>query len=178
MGTAIVVPGSGGVAKDGVYRIGSACLGLVREAERLADALSAETVVFSGWSPGDGTPEAEQMRAAWQGADVELVVEPTAAVTAIANSRSTFAPSEIGAAPPSSVPVIVPARTTAKARSTWMLCGVSTTVTSGDAATKRRPSSSIAARVFAARSRSSGLHHSAMAMLPCGAIAAKTRGTS
>jgi len=62
-------------------------------------------------------------------------------------------------------------------RSTWMLCGVSTMVTSGVAAAKRRPSSSMAARVFAASSRSSGLHHSAIAMLPCGAIAANTRGT-
>jgi hypothetical protein len=58
-----------------------------------------------------------------------------------------------------------------------MLCGVSTTVTSGDAAAKRRPRSSIAARVFAASARSFGLHHSSIAMLPCGAIAAKTRPT-
>jgi uncharacterized SAM-binding protein YcdF (DUF218 family) len=88
VGIAIVVPGSGRVAEGGVYRIGSSCLGLVREAEQLADALPAETVVFSGWSPGGGTPEAEQMRAAWQGADVELVVEPTAAVTAQNASRT------------------------------------------------------------------------------------------
>jgi uncharacterized SAM-binding protein YcdF (DUF218 family) len=85
---AIVVPGSGSVAPDGVYRIGHACLALVREAERLADALAAETVVFSGWAPRGGTPEAEQMRAAWRGADVELVVEPTAAVTAHNASRT------------------------------------------------------------------------------------------
>lgn len=61
--------------------------------------------------------------------------------------------------------------------STWMLCGVSTTVTSGDAAAKRRPSSSIAPRVFVASARSSGLHHASIAMLPCGAIAAKTSPT-
>jgi uncharacterized SAM-binding protein YcdF (DUF218 family) len=88
MGTAIVVPGSGSVAGDGIYRIGAACLALVREAERLADALPAETVVFSGWAPAGGTPEAEQMLAAWRGADVELVVEPTAAVTAQNASRT------------------------------------------------------------------------------------------
>jgi ABC-type Mn2+/Zn2+ transport system permease subunit len=63
-------------------------------------------------------------------------------------------------------------------RSTWTLCGVSTTTTSGVTAAKRRPSSSIAARVFAASARSSGLHHSTIAMLPCGAIAATTSGTA
>jgi len=85
---AIVVPGNGGVGRDGVYRISSACLRLVREAERLAERLPADVVVFSGWSPAGGTPEAEQMCAAWQGVDVELVVEPTAAVTAQNASRT------------------------------------------------------------------------------------------
>jgi uncharacterized SAM-binding protein YcdF (DUF218 family) len=85
---AIVVPGSGRAAEDGVYRIGPSCLALVREAERLAAALPAETVVFSGWAPAGGTAEAEQMRAAWRGADVELVVEPTAAVTVQNASRT------------------------------------------------------------------------------------------
>jgi uncharacterized SAM-binding protein YcdF (DUF218 family) len=88
VGLAIVVPGSGGLAGDGVYRISSKCVQLVREAERLAEALPAAAVVFSGWSPTGGTPEAEQMRAAWQGVDVELVVEPTAAVTAQNASRT------------------------------------------------------------------------------------------
>jgi uncharacterized SAM-binding protein YcdF (DUF218 family) len=88
MRTAIVVPGSGNVAGDGSYRIGSACLALVREAERLADALPAETVVFTGWAPAGGTPEAQQMLAAWRGADIELVVESTAAVTAQNASRT------------------------------------------------------------------------------------------
>ena len=88
MRTAIVVPGSGSVAGDGSYRIGAVCLALVGEAERLADALPAETVVFSGWAPAGGIPEAQQMLAAWRGADVELVVEPTAAVTAQNASRT------------------------------------------------------------------------------------------
>jgi uncharacterized SAM-binding protein YcdF (DUF218 family) len=89
VGLAIVVPGNGRVARDGAYRISSACRRLVREAERLAEALPAEAVVFSGWAPAGGRPEAEQMRAAWQGgADVELVVEPTAAVTAQNASRT------------------------------------------------------------------------------------------
>ena len=79
---AIVVPGNGGGRWRGDYRISPRCLGLVREAERLAASLPATTVVFSGWSPAGGPSEAEQMRAAWQGPDVELVVEPTAAVTA------------------------------------------------------------------------------------------------
>lgn len=82
MSTVIVVPGSGGVGRDGVYRIGRRCLALVREAERLAGEVAVEAVVFSGWSPVGGESEAEQMRAAWRGPDVELVVEPTARVTA------------------------------------------------------------------------------------------------
>jgi uncharacterized SAM-binding protein YcdF (DUF218 family) len=41
-----------------------------------------ETVVFSGWSASGGESEAEQMRDAWRGGDVELVVEPTARNTA------------------------------------------------------------------------------------------------
>ena len=88
MGSAIVVPGSGSVGGDGVYRISATCLALVREAERLAEALPAETVVFTGWAPAGGTPEAEQMLAAWSGPEVELVVEPTAAVTAQNASRT------------------------------------------------------------------------------------------
>jgi uncharacterized SAM-binding protein YcdF (DUF218 family) len=88
VGIAIVVLGNGGVAHEGVYRISPACLRLVREAERLAEVLPAEMVVFTGWSPAGGTPEADQMRVAWQGADVELVVEPTAAVTAQNASRT------------------------------------------------------------------------------------------
>jgi uncharacterized SAM-binding protein YcdF (DUF218 family) len=80
--TAIVVPGSGGLDRDGVYRIGRRCRRLVREAALLAERLGAEVVVFSGWSPAGGPSEAEQMRGAWQGPDVELVVEPTATLTA------------------------------------------------------------------------------------------------
>lgn len=42
----------------------------------------ADVVVFSGWSSSGGPSEAEQMRDAWQGPTVELVVEPTATNTA------------------------------------------------------------------------------------------------
>jgi uncharacterized SAM-binding protein YcdF (DUF218 family) len=82
MGTAIVVPGHGTRARDGVHRISAVCLSLVREAERIAELRPPEVVVFSGWSPRGGASEAEQMRAAWRGPNVELVVEPTASVTA------------------------------------------------------------------------------------------------
>jgi uncharacterized SAM-binding protein YcdF (DUF218 family) len=82
MSTAIVVPGNGRRGRDGVYRISSRCRALVHEAERLAAALPADAVVFSGWSPAGGDSEAEQMRAAWRGPDVELVLEHTATVTA------------------------------------------------------------------------------------------------
>src|SRR5437763_15827093 len=82
MTTAIVVPGHGRLDRDGVYRISARCRRLVREAERLAELLPAHAVVFSGWSPVGGASEAEQMRGAWRGPAAELVVEPTARVTA------------------------------------------------------------------------------------------------
>lgn len=69
---AVVVPGHGHTHPDGIRRISDRCLSLVREAERL----HADVVVFSGLS------EAEQMRDAWRGPPVELVVEPTARTTA------------------------------------------------------------------------------------------------
>ncbi|TML29200.1 MAG: YdcF family protein [Actinobacteria bacterium] len=77
MRSAIVVPGH---ARRG--RISSLCLELVREAERIAAATEVDAVVFSGWAPRGGNSEADQMRAAWRGPDVELVLEPTARVTA------------------------------------------------------------------------------------------------
>src|SRR5262245_58913653 len=76
MRTAIVVPGH---AKG--RRISSLCLALVREAERIAAAEPVAAVVFSGWAPRGGESEAEQMRRAWREPEVELVLEPTAAVT-------------------------------------------------------------------------------------------------
>jgi uncharacterized SAM-binding protein YcdF (DUF218 family) len=80
--TAIVVPGHGDLDLDGAHRITRRCLRLVREAERLVSAGGADAVVFSGWSSTGGPSEAEQMRDAWSGPDVELVVEPTARNTA------------------------------------------------------------------------------------------------
>jgi uncharacterized SAM-binding protein YcdF (DUF218 family) len=80
--TAIVVPGHGWPDLAGVHRISGRCLRLVREAERLVSSCGADVVVFSGWSPTGGSSEAEQMRDAWRGPAVELVVEPTAASTA------------------------------------------------------------------------------------------------
>jgi uncharacterized SAM-binding protein YcdF (DUF218 family) len=82
MRTAIVVPGHGVRGRDGVHRISSTCLGLVREAERIAQAKTIEAVIFSGWGPRGGLSEAEQMRSAWNGPDIELMIEPTATVTA------------------------------------------------------------------------------------------------
>jgi uncharacterized SAM-binding protein YcdF (DUF218 family) len=86
--TAIVVPGHGTRSRDGAYRISSVCVALVREAERIAHDVSARAVVFSGWTPSEGPSEAEQMRAVWRGPDVELVIEPTARVTAQNASRT------------------------------------------------------------------------------------------
>ncbi len=87
MNTAVVVPGHGVLTADG-YRITSRCLRLVAEAEKLAEDLSPVAVVFSGWSPLGGRSEAEQMRDAWRGPEVELVVEPTARITAENASRT------------------------------------------------------------------------------------------
>ncbi len=80
--TAIVVPGHGWPDLAGVHRISSRCLRLVGEAEQLVSSADADVVVFSGWSPTGGLSEAEQMRDAWRGPAVELVVEPTATSTA------------------------------------------------------------------------------------------------
>jgi uncharacterized SAM-binding protein YcdF (DUF218 family) len=80
--TAIVVPGHGWPDLAGVHRISTRCLRLVREAEELVSSAEAGVVVFSGWSPTGSPSEAEQMRDAWRGPAVELVVEPTAASTA------------------------------------------------------------------------------------------------
>ena len=80
--TAIVVLGHRTLDTDGVHRISSRCVRLVREAEALVDAGEGDVVVFSGWSSTGGSSEAEQMRDEWGGPDVELVVEPTARHTA------------------------------------------------------------------------------------------------
>jgi uncharacterized SAM-binding protein YcdF (DUF218 family) len=86
--TALVVPGHGGLGPDRVHRISRRCLRVVTEAERLAEALEPAAVVLSGWSPSGGLSEAEQMREAWRGPHVELVVEPTARNTAQNASRT------------------------------------------------------------------------------------------
>src|SRR3974390_2757645 len=79
--TAIVVPGHGWADPDDVHRISARCLRLVYEAERLLGSPRAGVLPFSGWSSTGGSSEAEQMRDAWGGPDVELVVEPTARST-------------------------------------------------------------------------------------------------
>jgi uncharacterized SAM-binding protein YcdF (DUF218 family) len=80
--TAIILPGHGWLDLDGVHRISGRCMRLVLEAEQLVSTADADLVVFSGWSPTGGRSEAEQMRDAWHGPAVELVVEPTATSTA------------------------------------------------------------------------------------------------
>jgi uncharacterized SAM-binding protein YcdF (DUF218 family) len=79
--TAVVVLGHRTLA-DGVHRISTRCVRLVREAESLVNADGADVVVFSGWSSTGGPSEAEQMRDEWRGPPAELVVEPTARHTA------------------------------------------------------------------------------------------------
>ena len=79
--TAIVVLGNGG-RRFGERPITDACLALVREGERIAASIAADAVVFTGGSRGCRQSEAEQMYTAWAGPDVDLVVEPTASITA------------------------------------------------------------------------------------------------
>jgi uncharacterized SAM-binding protein YcdF (DUF218 family) len=79
--TAIVVPGHGRNS-HGMHRISKRCLRLVAAAEQLAELVDPVVVVFTGWS------EAEQMRDAWRGRDVELLVEPTAKHTGENASRT------------------------------------------------------------------------------------------
>jgi uncharacterized SAM-binding protein YcdF (DUF218 family) len=74
---ALVVPGHS--RRD---RISRTCRRLVAEAERLAEQVRPDVVVFSGWSPAGGVSEAEQMKDLWRGAEAELVVESTASTTA------------------------------------------------------------------------------------------------
>ncbi len=88
MHVAIVVPGHGSFRPGGRYRITERCLRVLAEAERLAAAIEPELVVLSGWTPVPGPSEAEQMRDAWRGPDVELVLEPTARITAENASRT------------------------------------------------------------------------------------------
>ena len=87
--TAVVVLGNESRGPGGVYRISTACVRLVREAERLAAQNAVAAVVFTGRTRGTGPSEAEQMRDEWHGpAGVEIVVEPTAARTAENASRT------------------------------------------------------------------------------------------
>jgi uncharacterized SAM-binding protein YcdF (DUF218 family) len=86
--TAIVVPGHGGAEDDSTHRISDRCRQLVNEAGRVAAALDPEVVVLTGWSSSGGVSEAEQMKDAWSGPAVELLVEPTARSTAENASRS------------------------------------------------------------------------------------------
>ena len=85
----IVVPGSGRVMADGSYRIGPRAQACVRTAAQLARRRRPRVVVLSGWSPVGGASEAEQMLEAWDGPDdVEVVLEPSATITAENMCRS------------------------------------------------------------------------------------------
>jgi uncharacterized SAM-binding protein YcdF (DUF218 family) len=77
--TAIVIPG---------HHTQRRSAALVREAERVAGERPVDLVVFTGWARDGGVTEAEQMRSEWHGPPVELVVEPTASVTAENASRT------------------------------------------------------------------------------------------
>ena len=75
---AVVVPGH---SRRG--RVSRRCRLLLAHAAALAEERNPIAVVFSGWMPGGGPSEAEQMLEAWPGrTDVELVAERTATSTA------------------------------------------------------------------------------------------------
>jgi uncharacterized SAM-binding protein YcdF (DUF218 family) len=88
VGTAIVVPGHGHLGIDGAHTLSTRGLELVAEAGRLAERLRPALVVLSGWSSTGGPSEADQMREAWEGPNVELLVEPTARTTVENASRT------------------------------------------------------------------------------------------
>jgi uncharacterized SAM-binding protein YcdF (DUF218 family) len=75
---AIVVLGQSRRGPGG-YGLSRGCLERLRRSEALADG--AVAVVLAGGGPGART-EAEQMRDAWRGPDVELVLEPYSGNTA------------------------------------------------------------------------------------------------
>src|SRR6185437_4734347 len=80
---AIVVPGASARARGGGWTLSASCLACVAQAERIAAVRRPVSVVFTGYAPGGGATEAEQMRDAWRGpAGVELVLERTARTTA------------------------------------------------------------------------------------------------
>ena len=82
MSWAIVVPGNGRVER-GSYLLSDRCRRCLDVAAELAERRSPRAVVFTGWSPRGGLSEAEQMLDRWPGRrDVELVVEPSATITA------------------------------------------------------------------------------------------------
>jgi DUF218 domain-containing protein len=86
---AIVVPGSGRLDTDGCYRIGPRARACLRVAAQLAHRRRPRVVVLSGWSPVGGATEAHQMLNAWDGPDdVEVVLEPSATITAENMCRS------------------------------------------------------------------------------------------
>jgi uncharacterized SAM-binding protein YcdF (DUF218 family) len=86
---ALVIPGSGTLDASGRYRIGPRAVGCLAAAAHLAERRAPQLIVLSGWSPFGGPSEAHQMHDAWPGRrDVEIVVEPTARITAENMSRS------------------------------------------------------------------------------------------
>ena len=81
---AIVVPGHSVAG-----RMTGRCRRVLARAAELAGDRTPSVVVFSGWAYGGAPSEAEQMLDAWPGRrDVELLVEPTARITAQNASRS------------------------------------------------------------------------------------------
>jgi uncharacterized SAM-binding protein YcdF (DUF218 family) len=83
MSWAIVVPGNGRVDQGGSYLLTDRCRRCLDAAGELAERRMPRAVVFTGWSPRGGPSEAEQMAELWPGRrDVELVVEPSATITA------------------------------------------------------------------------------------------------
>ncbi|MDX6533825.1 MAG: hypothetical protein QOF68_1569 [Gaiellales bacterium] len=86
---ALLIPGSGRFDGGGRYLIGPRALRCLAVGARLADRRAPQLILLSGWSPVGGASEAHQMHDAWPGRrDVEIVVEPTASITAENMSRS------------------------------------------------------------------------------------------
>jgi len=79
---ALIVLGSSRRGRDGVYRISPACRRVVAHAARIDERDRPALVVFSGWAPDGGDPEAKQMLALWRSDASHTVLEETASTTA------------------------------------------------------------------------------------------------
>ena len=102
---------------------------------------------------------------------------PNAASTRHANAESETRSSEMAGGAPLRWPATRPATTTPRVPEMWTLCGVAMTTVSALELANSRARLFMPRWVITATSSSPGPHASRIAIEPCGAMAAKTKGT-